>query len=119
MLESCGWRGMFDPDNCGFDRDKDKPPGPDARPMYEPNRDLRVVWGKWGPEHITVPGSACGLGLDECCIGGPFMGGAGLTPHNVDSWSQKNLLLLTFLQLASSVIYCSRRSLSVTLKEDT
>lgn len=28
-----------------------------------PGSDLRVGWGRWGPEHITVPGNSCGLDI--------------------------------------------------------
>ena len=59
-LDRCGFDAIFDPDNCGFDRDLEKPPGPNAEPMYQPGHHLRVTWGEWGPEHITVPGDACG-----------------------------------------------------------
>ena len=101
-LDSHGYNQIFDPDNCGFDADKAAPPGPNAVPSYRPNRELRVTWGAWGPEHISVPGNACGLDLDKA-MGGP-RGGKALLPHNVDSQSQASLLLTVFLWFAECLI---------------
>lgn len=100
-LDICGYDSIYDPDNSGFDRDKNKPLGPNARPMYLPNRDLRISWGEWGPEHITVPGNACGLDIDRS-IGAPRNGRI-LLPHNVDCWQQVNLLLITFCWFADTL----------------
>ncbi len=100
-LDACGYDSIFDPDNCGGDQDKNIPPGPNARPLYRPNQGLRVSWGDWGPEHITVPGNACGLDLDDS-FSAP-KGGRVLQPHNVDSWSQKQLLLITFCWFAENM----------------
>ena len=100
-LDACGYDGMFDPDNFGFNANRKKPPGPKARPLYEPNRDLRVKWGEWGPEHITVPGDACGLDIDRS-IGSPRDGRV-LLPHNVDCWRQVQLLLIVFCWFASDL----------------
>ena len=100
-LDICGYGQLFDPDNCGFQRDKRKPPGPKARPMYKPNRDLRVTWGEWGPEHVTVPGDACGLDLSDS-IPSP-RGGRVLLPHNVDNWRQVHLLLVVFCWFADDL----------------
>lgn len=105
-LDECGFAGMFDPDNCGFQADKKLPPGPNARPMYQPNRDLRVTWGEWGPEHITVPGNACGLDIDRHSFGS-ILRGPSLLPHNIDNWKQKQLLLVTFCWIAESIILYS------------
>lgn len=100
-LDGCGFNQIFDPDNCGFERDKAKPPGPNATPMYEPNLHLRVDWGEWGPEHITVPGNACGLDISRGA-GGPI-GGMCLYPHNVDSMQQAMLLLIVFCWFANDL----------------
>lgn len=113
-LDACGYNGIFDIDNCGFHADPSLPPGPKARPMYEPNRDMRVSWGEWGPEHISVPGNACGLDIDVRGFGSPD-GGAILYPHNVDSWSQKQLLLITFCWFAETIALnyeCKQRGIS-------
>jgi hypothetical protein len=59
---------------------------------------VRVAGGEWGPEHITVPGNACGLDLADG-IGAP-PGGKVLLPHNVDSVRQAGLLLGVFLWYA-------------------
>ena len=101
-LDSCHYDGMFDPDNCGHGADKSKPPGPNAKKLYEPNRDLRVDWGQWGLEHITVPGNSCGLDLDTHAFGSPI-DGAILVPHNIDSVWQKLLLLVVFTWFANVV----------------
>lgn len=101
-LDGCGFNSIYDPDNCGFDRDKTKKPGPNARPMYEPRTSIRVTWGEWGIEHITVPGNACGLDIDSS-LGAP-RGGRSLTPHNVDSLAQAHLLLVVFCWFADAII---------------
>lgn len=101
-LDSCGFDGLFDPDNCGFDKDKTKPLGPNARPFYMPNHDLRVSWGEWGIEHITVPGDACGLDITEN-IGCPRNGKV-LCPHNVDNMRQAYLILVVFSWFGEAII---------------
>lgn len=63
---------------------------------------IRVQWGEWGPEHITVPGDACGLDLSRS-IGG-FKGGMSLTPHNVDNIRQAHLLLVVFTFFANEIV---------------
>ncbi len=73
--------------------------------LYEP-RVIRISWGEWGPEHITVPGNACGLDIDEG-ICAP-RGGKILGPHNVDSISQAHLLLVVFLWFASTIVLKER-----------
>ena len=100
-LDACGFNQIFDPDNCGHERDGEKPPGPNAQQMYKPNQDLRVSWGEWGPEHITVPGNACGLDLSQD-LGAP-PGGRTLAPHNVDNLYQKLLLLVVFTWFADDL----------------
>jgi len=100
-LDACGFGLVFDPDNCGIDAVPNRAPGPDARPAYMPNRDLRVTWGDWGLEHITVPGNACGLDLDRG-LGAP-KGGRVLLSHNVDSLNQKLLLLVVFCWFAEDL----------------
>lgn len=101
-LDCCGYDRIFDPDNCGAWADKNKRPGPDARPAYD-HRSIRVAWGEWGPEHITVPGNACGLDIERHGFG-TFTGGAQLTPHNIDCWAQKQLLLIVFCRIAEDVV---------------
>lgn len=64
--------------------------------------DIRIKWGDWGPEHITVPGNACGMDLDTCCVG-TRPGEVALTPHNVDSPSQASMLLAIFLWFAEYI----------------
>jgi len=108
-LDNVGYDEIFDPDNCGAFADKDLPPGPDAHPLHRPGVDLRVSWGKWGPEHISVPGNACGLDIEEKLIGCVFKDGASLYPHNVDSWRQKYLLLITFTELLHTVVLLAKK----------
>ncbi len=102
-LDAHGYDAIFDPDNCGHGADRNKPPGPNAGPLYEPRSSIRVSWGAWGPEHITVPGSACGLDIGLNGFGAP-RGGAILTPHNVDSLAQASLLLTVFLFFADTLV---------------
>ena len=71
--------------------------------IFEVGHDLRIGWGEWGVEHITVPGNACGLDIEKDGFG-TFTGGAQLVPHNVDSWQQKQLLLIVFCALAEDVV---------------
>lgn len=74
---------------------------------YRP-REIRVDWGEWGPEHISVPGNACGLDIDRSPFGVFCPGAAMLTDHNIDCWAQKQLLLLTFTELAADVALFGR-----------
>lgn len=102
-LDCCGFDAMHDPDNYGHLRDPKKPPGPNARKIYEPRTSIRVQWGEWGPEHISVPGNACGLDIERNGFG-CLLHGAVLQPHNVDSWSQKQLLLIAFTYIAETMV---------------
>lgn len=104
-LDRAGYDRIFDPDNCGMDADEKAPPGPNARPAYQPNKELRVDWGEWGLEHINVPGDACGLDIDRSSFGCAFKGGTRLVPHNMDSWSQKYLTLITFTEIMETLVY--------------
>lgn len=58
---------------------------------------LRITWGEWGPEHITVPGNACGLDIDRGLYAPS--GGRVLLPHNVDCMKQSHLMLCIFTGL--------------------
>ena len=80
---------MFDPDNCGCMADPEAKLGPRAHPLYEPNIALRISWGEWGLEHITVPGDACGLDIEHHTFGNTLDGPV-LQPHNIDTWNQKS-----------------------------
>ena len=55
-----------------------------------------------GPEHITVPGNACGLDVDQG-LGAPRDGKV-LQPHNIDSSNQVILLLTVFTTIADLII---------------
>ncbi len=101
-LDCCGYNAIFDPDNCGFQADPNLKPGPNSRHSYQPNRDLRVSWGEWGLEHISVPGNACGLDIGTG-PGGPRDGKV-LWPHNIDCSQQIQLLLITFCWFADSMM---------------
>lgn len=74
------------------------------REVWSP-RDIRVAWGEWGPEHISVPGNACGLDITRDNFGCIFPDGRSLEPHNIDSLAQKYLLLIVFTEIAESVQY--------------
>lgn len=101
-LMKCGFSHYFDPENCGHLSDKYAIPSERTKPSYAGN-GLRVRWGEWGIEHISVPGNACGLDIERT-LGNPFRGGRTLSPHNVDSWSQVCLLLVTFTWFAQAVL---------------
>jgi hypothetical protein len=102
-LDGCGFDAMYDPDQSPDDRFNKKKMGPNARPLYEPRTSLRVRWGEWGPEHIDVPGDACGLDIDDHAFSRP-KGGVTLLPHNVDSIRQAHLLLVVFTFFADCII---------------
>lgn len=72
--------------------------------IYEVSSSIKVEWGEWGLEHILVPGNACTLDLEKDPLASSFKLGARLEPHNIDSWSQKNLMLLIFTQISDLVI---------------
>lgn len=88
-------------DACGYDRMFEAYEG-ERRRIYEARSFIRVSWGTWGPEHITVPGNACGLNIETRPLGNP-LGGPCLYPHNVDCWAQVQLLLITFTWIAESM----------------
>ena len=100
-LHHCGWTNFFDPETCGFESDDRIVPSEGTRPSPS-YREIRVSWGDWGPEHISVPGNACGLDIDDgmFCV---FNKGKTLLPHNVDHWGQVNLLLIVFTWFAHSL----------------
>jgi hypothetical protein len=100
-LDGCGYTAIFDPDNCGVDKDETKPPGPKSRPLYG-IESIHVQWGEWGPEHITVPGDACGLDIATSFA---TYGGRTLYPHNVDTIRQAHLLLIVFTFIADEVVH--------------
>jgi len=87
-------------DGCGFE-EKYEIDG-EEKWLYTPNQDLRVSWGEWGLEHITVPGNACGLDITGG-IGAPIGGGKCLAPHNIDSMRQTMLLLVVFTWFTESI----------------
>jgi hypothetical protein len=81
-------------DGHGYDREFD------GEKLYR-ERDIRVKWGEWGPEHISIPGNACGLDLSDGIWAPPK--GKVLLPHNVDSVYQASLLLSVFLFFADTL----------------
>lgn len=109
-LDGCGYARMYDPDMSSMERwkfekmGKEPKLGPKARHLYD-LRNIRVTWGPWGPEHLTVPGDACGLDISDG-IGRP-PGGMILQPHNVDNRDQVLLLLVVFTHIAELLIYDS------------
>lgn len=70
---------------------------------------IRVKWGQWGPEHISVPGNACGLDIDRSSLGN-WLGGPCLQPHNIDNRDQKMLLLMIFTEIMDDVALFARSS---------
>lgn len=106
-LDGCGFNAIFDPNEDPMDKwqrekmGKPRKPSKDARPLYD-EHSVRVQWGEWGPEHLTVPGDACGLDLDKgygCPRDGRVLG-----PHNVDSIAQAHLLLVIFTWFAGCIV---------------
>lgn len=84
-------------DECGFSSKLYKYLGGFHQPT--------VRWGEWGPECITVPGNACGIGIES---GGNMHNiygekGETLCPHNIDTLQQKMLILMIFGELAETI----------------
>lgn len=74
--------------------------------LYRPARcAIRVAWGEWGIEHITVPGNACGLDISDNSFSCVFMNGRTMSPHNLDSWQQQNLLIMVFTSFMMDIAY--------------
>jgi hypothetical protein len=94
---------LFRPDQLDLEYLEQRKPGPRARPLYNVNQ-IRVAWGEWGPEHITVPGDACGLDLDLHGHSLVFKDGICLVPHNVDVLRQKYLLTIVFLEIMEQIL---------------
>mgnify|MGYP001618786528 CR=1 FL=1 len=88
-------------DACGYNRLAEA-----GTRLYEARSSIRITWGEWGPHHLEVPGNACGLDIDSNCSS-PYhylsRESRLLCSHNVDSWNQKNLLMIMFTELASDV----------------
>lgn len=107
-LDGCGYNAIFDPDRSAMDDweakklGKNIKYGPNARPLYDVH-SIRVQWGEWGPEHITVPGNACGLDIENASYCG-FTDGRSLAPHNVDTIAQAHLLLVVFTFFADTLM---------------
>lgn len=107
-LDGCGYGQMYDPDQSPLDTWKQKETGqmrklgPNARKLYQPNQ-IRVQWGEWGPEHITVPGDACGLDISIDGFG-CAKDGASLHPHNIDNMHQIVLILVVFTTIADYLV---------------
>ena len=112
-LDACGYDRMYDPNNPGREaRSRDmarmKPEVARGFERLHGARSIRVQWGKWGIEHLDVPGNACGLDIDKGGMFSLLPGSAILQPHNIDCWSQKNLLLIVFTSIAEDVLIFSR-----------
>jgi hypothetical protein len=110
-LDGCGYAEMYDPDEDPLEMWKEKhllskrKLGPKSRHLYGPH-SIHISWGEWGPEHITVPGNACGLDISD--QGRPYHGGKALLPHNVDHRDQAMLLLVVFTWFADSILLHSK-----------
>jgi hypothetical protein len=111
-LDGCGYEVMYDPDDnrSVYERqDEPREMGPNARPLYDVCQ-LRLQWGEWGPEHISVPGNACGLDIGHG-LGTP-RDGMHLSPHNIDCMKQAMLLIVIFTWFAESItIQCRGREM--------
>jgi hypothetical protein len=79
---------------------------------------IRISWGEWGIEHITVPGNACGLDIDDYSIG-IKEGEKALRPHNVDGLKQASLILAVFTSIAETLEAYDENGKSFTEDEET
>lgn len=110
-LDGCGYDKMTDPDKDPVQEWEERnlgkrtKLGPKAHPLYDAH-SIRVQWGEWGLEHITVPGNACGLDISEHGCFGARLGSSSrfLEPHNIDTTSQQVLLLTVFTFFADFVV---------------
>lgn len=106
-LDGCGYDKMYDPDVSPRDKweakniGKKLTFGPNAHHLYD-RHSIRIGWGEWGPEHITVPGDACGLDIVTGCMSPPD--GMMLAPHNIDNPRQVILLLVIFTKIIDVLI---------------
>lgn len=111
-LDGCGYDAIFDPDRDPLDVWRNEKFGEkikyskNARPLYG-EHSIRVQWGEWGPEHINVPGNACGLDIERSFCGG-FKDGKSFVPHNVDTINQAHLILVIFTFFAGTLILNER-----------
>lgn len=105
--QSCGMGSWFDPDNCGLWNKKGLVPS--SQTTFTHN--IRLKWGRWGLEHISVPGNACGLDIDLCCLGSPFDNSVGLVPHNIDNWGQVNLILVIWSYFSNLIMFNAKYAL--------
>jgi hypothetical protein len=102
-LDGCGFDQIYDPEEDPLDRwkseklSKPRKLSKAARPFYD-EHSIQVRWGEWGPEHITVPGNACGLDIDD------YVRQKILAPHNIDNTNQVILLLTIFTCIGSYLI---------------
>lgn len=99
----CGMLHYYDPENSGMDRDNRRIPSKEIKA----SNLIRISWGEWGPEHLSVPGNACGLDIDRDTCFCVYRGGMLLVPHNIDHWGQVNLLLIVFTWFAHSLTLLS------------
>jgi hypothetical protein len=101
-IQTCGNDWL---DSCGYNRMSSHDP---TQRLYDARHAIRIQWGVWGPEHISVPGNACGLDIDSHAFGAFIRDARILTPHNIDCWSQKQCLLMAFCSFAEDVVLFSR-----------
>ena len=106
-LDSCGFDRLYDPDidlTERWDLEKYGQPikyGPNSKPLYD-THCIRITWGKWGPEHIHVPGDACELDISSGF--GSIPCGRTLEPHNIDNTDQVILFLTIFTSIAEYML---------------
>lgn len=87
-------------DSCGYDQPFTC--GGKVQRLYGAS-SIQVSWGEWGPEHITVPGNACGLDIHRYYSSRAPQGGKLLVSHNVDTMQQATLLLIVFTSISDIV----------------
>lgn len=103
-IQTCGNDWL---DSCGYGRHSD---ADGTRRLYDAMHAIRIQWGEWGPEHISVPGNACGLDIERQAFGAFIRDAAMLAPHNIDCWAQKQLLLIVFCSFAEDIVLFSRKT---------
>lgn len=97
-IETCGNEWL---DVCGYGRITTMYNGKSDR-VYKAKFSIDIRWGEWGIEYIKVPGDACYLSMSN--IPGLIPNSKMLCPHNIDSWRQKQLLLIIFCSIAEDVV---------------
>lgn len=77
-----------------------------AKSLNMDARQVRMKWGEWGIEYLYVDMDCCCMGIDSDFSF--YEGGRRTSPHNIDNWRQKNLMLGIYLEFFSTIEWATR-----------